>query len=347
MRVPPGMREADFRRALAEFERVVGAEWTFTSDADLELYRDAYSPLRGRPDELLASAAVAPDSTEQVQQIVRIANRYRIPLYPISTGRNLGYGGSAPAYTGSVVLDLKRMNRILEVNERNAYALVEPGVSYFDLYNHIRERGLEALDRLPGPRLGQRAGQCHRSGRWLHHGAVPQSFRRALRHGSGVAQMANCCAPAWAPSRMPPPGSSTSPAAARWIDGIFSQSNFGIVTKMGFWLMPEPEAYLRCTVSVPRYQDLIATGRYAQLPGERAHRHRVPGHRDAAAGLSAGGTGAAVERRRARPTSRPEHQATAGRRLNWDIRLNWRPTASQQGIPYWQLWVSLLRARWK
>jgi 4-cresol dehydrogenase (hydroxylating) len=41
------------------------------------------------------------------------------------------------------------------------------------------------------------------------------------------------------------------------IDGIFSQSNFGVVTKMGFWLMPEPDAYLTGTVLVPRHDDLI------------------------------------------------------------------------------------------
>src|SRR4029453_12959486 len=42
-----------------------------------------------------------------------------------------------------------------------------------------------------------------------------------------------------------------------WIDGIFSQSNFGVVTKMGFWLMPEPDAYLTGTVLVPKHNDLI------------------------------------------------------------------------------------------
>jgi 4-cresol dehydrogenase (hydroxylating) len=45
--------------------------------------------------------------------------------------------------------------------------------------------------------------------------------------------------------------------AGPWIDGLFSQSNFGVVTKMGFWLMPEPDAYLTGTVSVPKHQDLI------------------------------------------------------------------------------------------
>src|SRR6186997_831882 len=77
MRLPPGVSESDFRKALAEFEQVVGADWVFTSDADVDLYRDAYSPFAGEPEELVASSAVAPASTEQVQQIVRIANRYR------------------------------------------------------------------------------------------------------------------------------------------------------------------------------------------------------------------------------------------------------------------------------
>src|SRR5262249_35210781 len=143
MSIPPGVSAADFTTALQEFAAAVGKDWVFTSDADVALYRDAFSPFRGEPEERMASAAVAPESVEQVQQVVRTANRYKIPIYPVSTGRNLGYGGSAPAYSGSVVVDLKRMNRILDVNEENGYALVEPGVSYFDLYRHIQERGLK------------------------------------------------------------------------------------------------------------------------------------------------------------------------------------------------------------
>jgi FAD binding domain len=96
MAVPPGVSERNFQRALERFAAVVGEDWVFTSDADVALYRDAYSPLVGEQDEKVASAAIAPDSTDEVQAIVRIANEYRIPLYPISTGRNLGYGGAAP-----------------------------------------------------------------------------------------------------------------------------------------------------------------------------------------------------------------------------------------------------------
>ncbi len=56
-----------------------------------------------------------------------------------------------PVLSGSVVLDLKRMNRILEIDERNAYALVEPGVTYFDLYRAIQDKGLNLWIDCPDP----------------------------------------------------------------------------------------------------------------------------------------------------------------------------------------------------
>jgi 4-cresol dehydrogenase (hydroxylating) len=115
MVLPPNISAADFASALGELKMAVGSEWVFSSDEDVALYRDSYSIYWGEPEERVASAAVAPAKVEEVQQVVRIANKYGIPLYPISTGRNLTYGGSAPTLRGSVVVDLKRMNRILEV----------------------------------------------------------------------------------------------------------------------------------------------------------------------------------------------------------------------------------------
>ena len=50
---------------------------------------------------------------------------------------------------GSVVLDLHRMNKIIEVNEEYAYAIVEPGVSFFDLYNYIQEKKLNLWSSVP------------------------------------------------------------------------------------------------------------------------------------------------------------------------------------------------------
>lgn len=256
MKTPPGVSATDFAAALGQFEAAVGKEWVFTSDEDVALYRDAYSPFWGEPEERVAAAAVAPGSVEQVQAVVRAANRYKIPLYPISTGRNLGYGGSAPNYSGSVVLDLKRMNRVLEVNERSAYALVEPGVSYFDLYRYIQEKGLRLMVDVPDPGWGSVMGNAlDRGGGYTTHQfrnhfdahcgmEIVLADGEILRTGMGAM-----------------PGSKTwqqyKSGFGPWVDGIFSQSNFGVVTKMGFWLMPEPDAYLTGTVLVPRHDDLI------------------------------------------------------------------------------------------
>ena len=254
MRVPPGISSTDFATAIAEWQAVVGKEWVFTADEDVDLYKDAYSPLRGEVQERVASAAVAPASVEEVQAIVRIANRLKIPLYTISTGRNLTYGGSAPVYSGSVVLDLKRMNRILEVSEANACALVEPGVSYFDLYRHIRDNKLKLWIDCPDPGWGSPLGN-------------------ALDHGAGYTSApyrdhfeAHCGMEVVLPNGdLMRTGMGALPGAKTWqqfkfglgpsVDGLFAQSNFGIVTKMGFWLMPEPEAALAVTVQAPHYED--------------------------------------------------------------------------------------------
>jgi len=256
MRLPPGVSQSDFAAALTGFEATVGKDWVFTSQEDTDLYRDAYSPFWGEPEEKFVSAAVAPASTEEVQAVMRIANKYKIPIYPISTGKNLGYGGSAPVLSGSVVLDLKRMNRILEVDEKNAFALVEPGVSYFDLYRYIDERGLKVWVDCPDPGWGSVIGNALDRGGGYTNALYRNHFDahcgmevvlpngELLRTGMGAL-----------------PGAKTwqqyKSGFGPWIDGLFSQTSLGVVTKMGFWLMPQPEAYLSGTVTVFRRDDLI------------------------------------------------------------------------------------------
>jgi hypothetical protein len=254
--IPPGVSEPDFAAALSEFEQALGAPWVFTSDEDVALYRDAYSPVRGEDAEILVSAAVAPDTVEQVQAVVRTANRYRVPIYPVSTGRNLGYGGSAPNLSGSVVLDLKRMNRIVEVDDRRHFAIVEPGVSYFDLYRHIQDRGLKVWIDCPDPGWGSPVGNALDHGVGYTYGPYRDHFN------------SHCGMEVVLPSgELMRTGMGALPGAQSWadyrygfgphVDGLFSQGNFGVVTKMGFWLLPEPEAYVSGTVTVPRRSDIV------------------------------------------------------------------------------------------
>ena len=156
--LPPGVSAADFEAAVKQFAAAVGAQWVFTSEEDLRPYRDSYSTVWGTPDERLAAGAVAPNSVEQVQAVVRTANQYKIPLFPISTGKNFAYGGPSANLSGSVIVDLKRMNKVLEVNEDRHFALVEPGVSYFDLYRYIQERGFKVWIDCPDPGWGSPVG---------------------------------------------------------------------------------------------------------------------------------------------------------------------------------------------
>ena len=254
--LPPRVSTEQFASAITQFKEAVGPDWVFTSDEDIHPYRDHFSYIKDQPDELIPSAAVAPDSVEQVQAIVRVANEYKIPLYSISTGKNFAYGGPSPNVRGSVTVDLKRMNRVLEVDAKRNFAVVEPGVSYIDLYRYIQERGLKVWIDTPDPGWGSPIGN-------------------ALDHGIGYTQGfyrdhfgAHCGMEVVLPNgEVMRTGMGALPASKSWHEykhgfgpdpaGLFGQGNFGIVTKMGFRLMPQPEHWRNGLVTVPKRADFI------------------------------------------------------------------------------------------
>ena len=251
--LPQGIAPADFEKALDELVGVVGKAWVFIDEQPLSSYRDAYSPLAD--DAMLPSAAVAPDGVEQIQKILAIANAYKIPLWTIGTGRNLAYGGPAPRKSGYVILDLRRMNRILEVNEKYGYALVEPGVSYMQLYRHLRAIGSKLWVDPAAPAWGGVMGNA------LEHGAgyTPYGDHFIMQCGMEVVladgdvirtgQGALAGSKHW---------QATKHASGPQFDGMFTQSNFGVVTKMGIWLMPEPPGYKPFMITYQREEDLEA-----------------------------------------------------------------------------------------
>ncbi|TIX50948.1 FAD-binding oxidoreductase [Alteraurantiacibacter aquimixticola] len=254
--LPPDMDEAGFAAFLEELRGTVGADWVWSGEADMFPYRDSFSPVWNTGEERHASAAVAPENVEQVSEVVRIARRHRVPLFPISTGKNFGYGGPSPNVNGSVVLDLKRMNRVIEVNEERAYCLVEPGVSYFDLYREIQERGLKLMLDCPDPGWGSPVGNSLERGVGYtmphfrdHFGAhcgmeVVLPDGEVMRTGMGALPGSDT----W---QEYPYGFGPDPA------GLFAQGNFGVVTKMGFRLLPLPEYYRSALITVPRRRDFV------------------------------------------------------------------------------------------
>jgi 4-cresol dehydrogenase (hydroxylating) flavoprotein subunit len=282
--LPSGKTRAAFDQALARFADVVGERWVMQSAADRDRYKDPYAP--GNADQTSPSAAVAPASVEEVQAVVRIANEMRVPLWSVSTGRNLGYGGTAPRTRGSVVLELSRMNKILEVNEELGYALVEPGVTFFDLHQHIRAQRLKLWISVPALGWGSIVGNALERGfgytPYGDHASMQCGMEVVLADGTllrtGMGAMANSTS--W---QLFKPG--FGPA----MDGLFMQSNYAVVTKMGIWLMPEPESLTTVSMKFKNEDDLgaiVDTVRPLKLRGTIQNQAVIAGPIRAAAGLS-------------------------------------------------------------
>jgi 4-cresol dehydrogenase (hydroxylating) len=259
--LPPRITPAAFRRALAAFAGVVGREWVLDGDLDRDTYRDVYQPA-GETTHAPA-AAVAPQSTEEVQALLRLANEHRIPLWPISRGKNLGYGGSAPVMSGTVILDLSRMRRILDVDEKRACCLLEPGVGFFDLYNFLQDNRIPLWLSVPANAWGSVVGNALERG----IGYTPYGENTAQLCGLEVAL------PGGELVRTGMGAMSDSRAwqlykygfGPAW-DQMFVQSNLGVVTKAGLWLMPEPEATLSLGFNLPESADIVpALDALAQL----------------------------------------------------------------------------------
>src|SRR5471032_1663391 len=92
------------------------------------------------PQGTRPAAVVWPSTREQVQNVLKEASARAIPVYPISRGKNWGYGDACASIDGCLILDLSRMNRIIEVNADLAYAVVEPGVTQRQLVDYLKEK---------------------------------------------------------------------------------------------------------------------------------------------------------------------------------------------------------------
>ncbi|RQH07599.1 FAD-binding oxidoreductase [Paraburkholderia dinghuensis] len=283
--LPPGMSESHFERALAAFEAIVSAPNVCRGGAALELYLDPFMPA-ANPRAFAPSAALLPANVDEIRAILRVANEMRVPLWTVSTGRNFAYGGAAPRLSGSVVLDLQRMNRILHVDERLAYALVEPGVSYFDLYAHLRDGGYRLWVDPPAAGWGSVIGNSLERGfgttPYGDHASTQCGMEIVLANGDLVrtGMGAIDTGTAWQLYR---------PGYGPAFDALFTQSNYGVVTKMGVWLMPAPQAYLLGEVQVPNEADLAAlvdTLRVLQLDGTIRNHAAIEGAIRRAAGIA-------------------------------------------------------------
>jgi 4-cresol dehydrogenase (hydroxylating) len=205
--------------------------------------------------DLPPAGVVYPGSTEEVQAIVRLANDHGVDLWPTSTGENRGLGLKSPVRAGQVVVDLgRRMNRIVEIDETLAYAVVEPGVTYAQMYEELGRRGHKLMmDTTSGPPDGGILGNTLDKGAgytpYFDHFGMSCGYEVVLPTGEVLRTSDGAL-----------PGSKTQYLSkygyGPFLDGLFVQSNLGIVTRMGVWLMPRPPVLRSFFFTFPDDEDL-------------------------------------------------------------------------------------------
>jgi hypothetical protein len=151
-------------------------------------------------------------------------------------------------------VNLRRMNRVLEINEEMGYAVVEPGVTWSQLYEAIEAGGHKLMVSTTDLGWGSVIGNSLEHGTtYLPYGAdfqAPCGMEVVLANGEVLRT-----------------GMGALPGSKAWhlyrrglgptLDPLFMQSNFGVVVKMGVWLMPKPEVYAPFWAHVPRETDLV------------------------------------------------------------------------------------------
>ncbi len=189
----------------------------------------------------IPDVVIYPKTTEEVQKVMRLAQEKNVPVWVVSTGKNWGYGSKTAAYPGGITMILVRMNQIIEVNEALGYAIIEPGVTYAQLNEYLKSKNIKLwMDSAGSTESASVIGNALDKGRGLtsyadHFGAlcgmdIVLPSGELMQTGGG------------------PTNNNCSRYLYKWgigpyIDGLFVQSNLGIVVQAGLWLMPEPEAF--------------------------------------------------------------------------------------------------------
>ena len=119
---------------LAKLQNIVTPSRISNDPAELYCYSSDASYIKGTPDYV-----VMPSTTAEVSEIVKLAQKHRIPI--VARGAGTGLAGGAVPLCGGIVLDMSRMNRILDIDIRNLQVLVEPGLIHADLNRALEPHG--------------------------------------------------------------------------------------------------------------------------------------------------------------------------------------------------------------
>lgn len=217
------------KEVLGELIQVLGKENVLSEKEDLVTY--SYDATAAVPS-VMPDVVVTPENTEQVAGIVKIANRFQIPVYPRGSGTNLS-GGAIPIRKG-IVLTTMKMNKILELDSDNLVATVQPGVIIEDLNNEAVKHGL-LYPPDPGTvataTMGGSVSECSGGLRGLKYGVTKHyimGMELVLANGDVIK---------WG-------GKTVKNVSGYDLTALFTgaEGTLGIITKLLVKLIPAPEA---------------------------------------------------------------------------------------------------------
>lgn len=224
----PSSRHALTAEFLAGLRDIVGDEGLLADRDELLVYEcDGFTIEKSVPD-----VVAFPTSTEQVVAIVKLCNRFQIPFVPRGAGTSLA-GGCLPV-GGGVMIALTRMRRIVEVNLRDRYAIVEPGLVNVHLTQHLKGTGYHYA---PDP---SSQGACTIGGNFATNSGGPHT----LKYGVTVNHVlgAEMVMPDGSVVEL---GGPVEDAPGYDLTGLFvgSEGTFGVCTKVIVRLTRDPAAY--------------------------------------------------------------------------------------------------------
>src|SRR6056297_2455131 len=218
------------KELIDRLKKIVGDR--FVSEAPEERY--IYSMDMGTMPASAPDLVVMPASTEEVSKIMEAANAHQVPVTPMGGG--LVLSGLTRALKGGVILDMKRMNRILEVNPHSRYAVVEGGVSQGMLKAWLQKYHPQLKHSMPdAPPIATLAGNVcihgsgHLSVQGGYHSDMLTGMEVVLPSGEVVRTGSCSVSPGWF-AKAPLPD----------LSGLFLgwAGTTGIVTKLGVQLFP-------------------------------------------------------------------------------------------------------------
>jgi len=227
---------ANLQDALRDWRALLGAERVLDDSSTLARYGKSTLPRAHRP-----GCVLYPTSTEEVAGIVAIANAHGVALHPVSGGCNWGYGDATPSAAGAAIVDLGRMNRIIAVDAELGVAIIEPGVTQGQLYARVQAdapdfwldcSGAGPAASIVGNTLQRGFGHTASADRVRSLAGLEVVLGNGAVIRTGLTHYPDARA-AW----LYPYGFGPH------VDPLFTQSNFGIVTRMGLHLCPRPEDF--------------------------------------------------------------------------------------------------------